>query len=503
MAGSDAAANTGAQMLGGSAWAVALRWCVRGIGLISTLILVRLLTPADFGVVAMGMLVVGAIEALCETRQDLALIQHPTPSREHYDSAWTISVLVGALTAGATVMIAPLTVSYFQTPQAVTVIRFLALRPLISGFENIGVVDFRKGLRFESQFRYAFAQRIVTFAVTIIAAIALRNYWALVMGILANRIAATGLSYAVHPYRPRICLSKLAELWTFSGWAWLRYVGGYFASKADEFVVGGMGLVGGLPGAIAMGRYNVAVDVAASPTDELIAPMVATLFPVMATVQADIDAVRQLFLKVLSWSAVVGCSTSVGVALIANRIVTLALGSQWTAIAAVIPWIALSQGAAALSAGVFVVFDVLGRPKYSALAQWGWLLLLVGVLVPLGWYRNLELVAIGRLVVACVVTPALLWSVGSVLSVTPREIIRALWRPLASAAVMAVAVRIIDGAVVAEPAPLLFSEVLAGAASFVGASFALWRVAGAPAGPEADALGWLVRRLGRSPARAP
>src|SRR6185312_2887630 len=150
----SAAAKSGSHMLRGSAWAVALRWCIRGTGLLSTLILARLLTPADFGIVAMAMLVVGALEILSETGQRLAIIRHPDPTREHYDSAWTISILIGLGLSAGIFAVAPLTVDYFHEPRAVLVIRCLALRALIGGFENIGVVDFRRGLRFQRDFHY-------------------------------------------------------------------------------------------------------------------------------------------------------------------------------------------------------------------------------------------------------------------------------------------------------------------------------------------------------------
>src|SRR5690348_18311449 len=56
-------------MLGGSAWAIALRWSVRLTGLVSTVVLARLLTPADYGVVAIAMLIVGTIEVFAQTGQ--------------------------------------------------------------------------------------------------------------------------------------------------------------------------------------------------------------------------------------------------------------------------------------------------------------------------------------------------------------------------------------------------------------------------------------------------
>src|SRR6185312_11589940 len=73
-------------MLGGSIWAISLRWCDRLSGLVSTIVLARLLTPADYGVVAIATLIVGTIEVFTQTGQYNVIIRHPNPTREHYDS---------------------------------------------------------------------------------------------------------------------------------------------------------------------------------------------------------------------------------------------------------------------------------------------------------------------------------------------------------------------------------------------------------------------------------
>src|SRR5262245_40179117 len=91
----------GRAMVIGSGWMVAMRWAVRGIGLISTMILARLLTPQDFGLVAKAMLVIGMLEIMAETGQRLAIIRHNQPTRAHYDTAWTIGIIVNGTLAAA------------------------------------------------------------------------------------------------------------------------------------------------------------------------------------------------------------------------------------------------------------------------------------------------------------------------------------------------------------------------------------------------------------------
>src|SRR4030095_2547139 len=86
-------------LLRGSLWMIASRWAIRMLGLASTLVLVRLLAPEDFGVVAMVMLAYGLLETISYAGVDLALLRQTTTSREHYDTAWTLQILQGCFIA--------------------------------------------------------------------------------------------------------------------------------------------------------------------------------------------------------------------------------------------------------------------------------------------------------------------------------------------------------------------------------------------------------------------
>src|SRR2546425_10821731 len=99
--GSTASASPSSlqQIARGSAWAVAARWSVRAIGLISTVILARVLEPADFGIVAMAMVAVAFVSVFSETGEHLAVIRHANPTTEHFDTAWTMAVCAGFLVA--------------------------------------------------------------------------------------------------------------------------------------------------------------------------------------------------------------------------------------------------------------------------------------------------------------------------------------------------------------------------------------------------------------------
>src|SRR4051812_20842984 len=81
----------------GAALMVAMRVAFRGIGLASTLILVRLLSPEDFGLVGFVTIAYSVLEQLSDFSSSVALIRMKSPERRHYDTAWTLGVFRGLL----------------------------------------------------------------------------------------------------------------------------------------------------------------------------------------------------------------------------------------------------------------------------------------------------------------------------------------------------------------------------------------------------------------------
>ena len=268
-------------MARGAVWMLLLTFVDRSVGLVSTLILARLLVPADFGIVAMAWSFIFIAELLAAFGFDVALIHKQDATRRHFDTAWTMNVSLGAAIV-ILMMVAARPVSIFYAQPAVFwVICALAWSPLIAGFENIGVVAFRKDLDFRKEFAYQIIRRLVGFAVTVPLAFLLRNYWALVAGTLAARLAGTGASYFVHPYRPRFSLAEFASLFRFSRWLLLNNIVGFLKERSSDFVIGR------LNGPAALGVYNVSYEVASMPTTALSAPINRALLPGFARIAGD------------------------------------------------------------------------------------------------------------------------------------------------------------------------------------------------------------------------
>jgi lipopolysaccharide exporter len=100
-----------------AAWMIGARLALRGIGLVSTVFLARLLRPEDFGLVALAMALVGTMETLGNFSFDLALIREGGATREHYDTVWTLTIIRGAAVAAGLAAPARPAASFFGDPR--------------------------------------------------------------------------------------------------------------------------------------------------------------------------------------------------------------------------------------------------------------------------------------------------------------------------------------------------------------------------------------------------
>ena len=479
MSNIDLEETIGAKLVKGSAWMVALRWSIRFVGLINTYILVRLLNPSDFGVVAMAMIVVGMIETLAESGQKFVIIKHANPQRADYDTAWTMSVLIGLTVSIAILLLSPWTKYYFHEPRTLDVMKWLALRSFIGGFENIGVLDFRRDLRFDRHFTYQVSTKLISIVITIVAAFIYRDYWALVIGIVSAQAIMVAMSYILSPYRPRFSLAKLQEMWKFSAWSSIGSIGTYLDEQVDQLAVGG------ISGASAMGRYRVASDISALFTAEFLAPIIAVLFPVMASVQSDPVKMRNAYRDVFQWTAIICISTSVGVAICGDDIVDVLLGAKWVNVKPLMPWLALSSGVLAMSSSVYSAFAVTGRPKLSAQLQWTRLVLLsIGVFLVGFATRNITYVAAARFAVTIALTPALFLVLARTIDIPVKTILLSIWRPLGAAGAMSAIVWMLNQYIENGGMMRLLMDVALGGLIFFFTSLLLWFLSGCPDAPE-------------------
>jgi O-antigen/teichoic acid export membrane protein len=315
--------SIGHTLVRGSAWMIGFRLLDRSVGLISMLVLARVLTPADFGLVAMATAMIAFVELFGWLGLDVALIQRPGATREHFDSAWTMNVLIGASVALVLLLSAWPLAWFYGDSRLTALVVFLCLGPLIQGSENIGVVAFRKELNFDREFRFLLSKRLLSFAITVSLALWLRSYWALAIGMVSGRVAGVAISYALHPFRPRWSLSRSGDLLHFSVWLVVQNVFVFLKDRAPDFIIGKFA------GAHALGMWSLANELSNLVGTELIMPMNRAALPTYSKLAEDRAALAAAYLSATGLVALLVMPMVVGLAAVAPMVVAVLLGPQW------------------------------------------------------------------------------------------------------------------------------------------------------------------------------
>lgn len=468
----------GKKVATGAAWMVGMKFLVRGLGLISTLILARLLVPEDFGLIAIAMIFFGILEVVTSFSFDLALIQNQNAKRHHYDTAWTLTIIQGGITALALCLIAPSVATFFNDPRLTDIIYVFALTAFLQGFENIGIVAFRKELELHKEFTFLVSKKLVAFTVTIGLAITLNNYWALVFGTLASQIAGLFLSYWMHSYRPRLSLKAARELITYTKWLLLNNILLVLIKNGDDAIIGKV------VGPTGLGFYTIAYEISNLPTTELVYPITRAVFPGYAKIASDIKQLRKGFLDVTSLVLLLTIPVAIGVAITADLFIPLLLGEKWQQAAELAQILALFGITRVLGAGTGAVYLALGKP--AVITYLACFRLAFGI--PLIYFATVTAGVTGAawavFAIGVILVPINYFVLLRLLTLPFKDLLLAIWRPVVSSAMMAGTVIwyrtfwLSDG--VWQQTTELVSSALLGVMTYIVTILVLWRYSNCP-----------------------
>jgi lipopolysaccharide exporter len=474
----------------GVVWAVLMRWVMRLIGLCSTLILARVLSPADFGIVAMGMLMVHFLYELSEFGTSMHLIRAKTIDRDHCDTAWTITVLQGMVTAIALVALARPASTYFNEPRVVEVLYVLAAATMLAALENVGPVLMRRDMQFARDFRFNVFKKLLTFAATVGSALVMRNYWALVVGHVVGMTAGTILSYVVHPYRPRWSLVHAREYLKFGAAIIPLRLANVLREMVGSFMVAGIG------NAAIVGSFRVASDMSRMFTKEIVTPMGRGLLPAYSRLAHAPDELSALYQKVLAMVALLCIPAGIATAAVAPDLALVLLGGQWGFAGELMQVLAIAASIYAVSqAMINQILVAAGRERSAAVLAW----LRLGITAPI-LFAGMQMdgamgLAKASIVSAVACLPVIYLEVRRAVRLTPRELFGMLWRPVLASAAMALAVRALPLASIDLALVRLMIQVAVAAGVLFVTLYVLWLLCGRPNSAERAALRILRTKL--------
>jgi O-antigen/teichoic acid export membrane protein len=309
-----------------------LSWMFTGAGaqailqMIVLIILARLVTPEEFGIVTAALIVIGFSEIFSSLGIGPAIVQRPLLNKDHIKTGFSMSILLGLSFFVLILVFTPLISTFFQMEELIYVLSIISLTFPIKGLSVVA----ESLLQREMAFRKLANIQVLSFAagyglVGIVLALSDFGIWALVGANLCQALLKTVLLLKARPHPKSLKVDKLAfnELMYFGSGFTLARIFNYTALQGDSLIVGRV------MGAVALGVYGRSYQLMAMPARLFGQVLDKVLFPAMASVQNDKIRLTKAYMRGVSLITLLVLPTSVIIALLSPEIIFVLLGSEW------------------------------------------------------------------------------------------------------------------------------------------------------------------------------
>jgi PST family polysaccharide transporter len=325
---------------------------------LTMVILARLLSPAQFGVVALATLATNYLSVLKNLGLGDALIQRRDDLEDAADTVFTLNLLLGGmLTVGAFVL-APLVGAFFREPDVVPLLRVLGLVFSINALGVVHIVRLQRELAFNRKLITDIGNSLVKGIVSISCALLGFGAWSLIIGQLAGAITMTVLAWVVFPWLPRLRVKfQLAVSLLKYGVPLMGSTGITVLSDNLDYL-----FIGRLLGNVSLGIYTLAYRLPELVALNILYITAQALFPAYAAVQTQRELLRNGFLATVRFVQIIMVPICMGLILAADPLVRVAFGEQWLDAIPVVRLIALFILMRSIGYHVGDVYKAVGRP---------------------------------------------------------------------------------------------------------------------------------------------
>jgi len=363
-AASATAPSYGKTAAGGAAWLGSAQIVRVGLTILSTAVIARILTPGDYGVLAM----VGPILALIMMFQDLGLgtaaIQSKTISSQQSNALFWLNMLASAALATLLVLLSPAIGWFYGDVRAGHVAAVLGFGLLISGTGLQHAALLNRELRFAWLGIVDIAGLVVTYAVAILMAVLFRSYWALVCGTMAGSLCQNLLYWYASPFRPtRPTLRGIGAMARFGGHVTGFGLLNFCVRNLDDV------LVARFAGAGAAGLYDRSYKLMMMPLQNINGPINRLLQPILARLRDEPERYRRIFVMAMRGTMLAIAPGVAVAALLSDRFMPWLLGHKWHDAGPIFFWLGLTGLIQPVANLTGLLFITTGRGR--EMMRWG------------------------------------------------------------------------------------------------------------------------------------
>lgn len=309
----------------GIVWSSVERFSVQGIQFLVMIVMARLLTPKDYGLVGMVAIFIAVAQSLVDSGFSQALIRKQNRTETDNSTVFYFNIVVGILLYLVLFAIAPLIADFYDSPELTALMRVICLSVVFNSFVVVQRALLTVNIDFKTQAKASLTAAVVSGVIGIGMAYSGFSYWSIVAQQLVNLGLNTLLLWIFTRWRPRWIYSwgSFRELFTFGS--------KLMVSGLLDVVYRNMYLlvIGKVFTASSLGYYTRANQFAEFPSSNLTGIMQRVTYPVLCQIQDDDERLAQIYRRFLRLSAFLIFPLLVGLSAVAEPFVLLLLKEQW------------------------------------------------------------------------------------------------------------------------------------------------------------------------------
>jgi O-antigen/teichoic acid export membrane protein len=444
------------------AWAYSSYVGGRILILVSTAILARLLTPSDFGIVALAITFMALLEGLADLGLGPALIiQRAEDLYERAETAFVGSVAIGLFLSLVVAAVSPLVASFFHSPDLQPIAAALGANFFLRSLGSVPYAIAQKTLNFRARTIAEFVDVVIRGLVGIGLALDGFGPWSLVIGYLIGTVALDVTIWYLVAWRPRF-QPKLAHLREMLG----------FGSKISAVSVVATvianvdyAFIGRVLGAASLGLYTLGFRLPELIVLNLSVVAGEVLFPAYSAV--DRESLSRALLIAQRYTVMLALPLTVGLVTLARPIVLGLFGGQWVGSIEAMQILAVYAFMVTVGIPAGTVFKVTGRAGVLLALAVVRLVLVVGLIATFVSH-GIDAVAVIQASIAFLAEIAGLAFASRILKVSAVDLWRSMWPSMAAAALMVAPLLAVEHFIKAYWPAMIVGGV-AGAAIYLGA----------------------------------
>lgn len=318
--------------ISGIAWNTIGKLSNQILQFILSIILMRLLLPQDYGLLAMAMVLIGFASIFSEFGFSSALVQNQNINEIHKSSVFWLNIIIGSVLTLLFFIFADTLAQFYNNDDLTQVIKYLSFSFIISAITIVPSTLLQKEMRYDLINKIDISIVLLSGVLSIYLAVTGWGVMSLVYQNLFSQLLKVPILFITTKWKPKFIFKKssIKELFSYSAYLTGFFVINYWARRSDDL------LIGKYMGAGSLGIYSRAYNLMLLPINQVIGLVSNVMFPTLSLIQNDKERVKRIYLQTIQLLAFITFPMMIGLIATADNFILGIFGSKWAEVITII-----------------------------------------------------------------------------------------------------------------------------------------------------------------------